>query len=123
MLTENKLTCVAQSKETYELYIKNSRVDRSNFKDEDGLKFYGFVLMAQGRKMQFYSAEEGLIEQWISAMSDYVVFINITNVYNRGALLGEGNFARVHECTMIDDPAEKKYAMKLIKIQKTKTKW
>ena len=72
--------------------------------------------------MQFYSSDEALIEQWIESMSDYVVYLNVASVYDRGEFMGEGSFARVHACTLISDPGRKKYAMKQIRICKAQTK-
>ena len=48
LLLPNRLVRVDENNDTHELIIKNARIDRCNFKDEDGCKFHGFVLMAKG---------------------------------------------------------------------------
>ena len=59
---------------------------------------YGFVLMAKGNKMEFYTMSETETNEWIEALKSFVVLLDLKEEFVIGKLLGKGNSAKVHRC-------------------------
>jgi len=95
------------------LHIKNARLKKTYLKDSK-TKLFGFILMAKGQCIQFYSTDEQIIQTWIEKLKDTVILLDIKDEFLMGVLLGRGNFAKVHACTRKKDPEETKYALKTI---------
>jgi len=56
-----------------------------------------------------------VINEWIEALKDTVIFLDLKDEFLLGPLLGRGNFAKVHSCTRKSDTeGETKYALKTI---------
>ena len=91
--------------------MKNSRLKRHYFKDENGKYMYGLILMAKCRTVDLYvdSIEER--ENWIKAIKKFVVLLDLKEEFHVGRLLGRGNFAKVHLCNRKSD-LNTKYALK-----------
>ena len=78
------------------------------------MKLYGFILMMKGLSLQFFSDKEEVQTQWIEALKSSCILLDLKEEYDIGALLGRGNFAKVHECYKRNDSDKKKYALKTI---------
>ena len=59
---------------------------------------WGFILMAKGAMIQFYTQSEEDVKKWINALKASVVLLDLKDEFKIGKLLGRGNFARVHFC-------------------------
>ena len=81
------------------LSIKNCRLKRNRVKDADGTYLYGFILMAKGKTVEFYSFEQRMQNEWIQALKPSVILLDLKEELNIGRLIGRGNFAKVHVCT------------------------
>lgn len=77
--------------------------------------------MAKGRAEEFYHPNQEYIIEWIDALKDSVILVDLKEDYDIGSLIGRGNFAKVHLCKRKRD--EKTFALKSIEkalIKKTK---
>ena len=70
--------------------------------------------MSKGQSLRFYHNSKEERDEWIIALTDSCVLLDMAEEYNLSTLLGRGNFAKVHLSTKIDDPTNKNYAMKSI---------
>jgi hypothetical protein len=55
-----------------------------------------------------------VIDDWINALKDTVILLDIGDEFEFGPLLGRGNFAKVHSVVRKGDEMETKYALKSI---------
>lgn len=58
---------------------------------------WGFILMSKGNALEFFHSQQELIEQWIEALKDSVILVDLKEDYHIGQLIGKGNFAKVHQ--------------------------
>ena len=82
--------------------IKNCRLKKVKFKNNDaeGLRFYGFILMAKGEMHEFYfKNDEKERDSWVDVLKPSVVLIDLKDDFDIFELLGRGNFAKVHKCS------------------------
>lgn len=93
------------------MHIKNARLKKIHFKDENGNYMWGFKLMAKGNTLGFYTQEEQKSKTWIEALKQSVVLLDLKEAFKISKLLGRGNFARVHLCNRIGDD-DKFFALK-----------
>jgi len=42
---------------------------------------YGFILMAKGNSMEFYHHKKEVIDEWVEAMKDAVVLLDLKEDY------------------------------------------
>lgn len=59
---------------------------------------YGFILMAKGNQIELYHNNKQYVQQWIDALKDSVILIDLKEDYLIGQMIGKGNFAKVHLC-------------------------
>ena len=59
---------------------------------------YGFILMAKGTKLEFYSVNQMETNSWIDALKAFVILLDLKEEFIIGDLLGKGNSAKVHKC-------------------------
>jgi len=64
--------------------------------------------------LQFYHTDKAVRDEWIEALKDTCILLDLKDEFNIGQLLGKGNFARVHSCTRKSDIDGEKYALKTI---------
>ena len=95
------------------LNIKYARLKKTHLKDKDQ-KIFGFILMAKGQSLQFYSTNQEDITQWIEMLKTSCILLDLKDEFMIGSLLGRGNFAKVHSCTRKNDDTDFKYALKTI---------
>lgn len=88
------------------LNIKFARLRKTSLKDEQS-KLFGFILMAKGVRLHFYTYDEGTQIQWLKALRKSCVLLDVKDEYAIGRMLGRGNFAKVHACHAKNDPAQK----------------
>ncbi len=93
------------------MYLKNSRLKRHYFKDEQGKYMYGLILMAKCRTVDLYVDSIDEREAWIKALKNFVVLLDLKEEFHVGRLLGRGNFAKVHLCNRKSD-LKTSYALK-----------
>ena len=86
------------------LPLNNCRLKRVNFKDIENNKMFGFILMARGKTLEFYSVSEDETIEWIEALKAFVVLLDLKEEVSIGKLLGKGNSAKVHKCERISNP-------------------
>ena len=75
---------------------------------------YGFILMAKGKKHEFYSISQTETNSWIEALKAFVILLDLKEEFTISDLLGKGNSAKVHKCVRKNDITNKKYAMKTV---------
>ena len=68
--------------------------------------------MAKNLLIEFYHVIKEEIEVWIEKLSDRVVLIDLKEDFSIHALIGKGNFARVHLCKKKSN--DKTFALKSI---------
>lgn len=100
-------------RERGKLNIKFARLRKTSLRDGD-TKLHGFVLMAKGVRLHFYAEDEEAQGQWLNALRQSCVLLDVKDEYEIGRMLGRGNFARVHACVHKADPEHKEYALKTI---------
>ena len=94
--------------------LKNCRLKRHYFKDENGKYMYGFILMAKCRTVDLYVDTIEEREAWIAALKKFVILLDLKEELKVvRPPIGEGNFARVDLCYRKTDP-KTKYALKTI---------
>ena len=54
--------------------------------------------MAKGNSIELYHHNKQFIQQWIEALKDAVILIDLKEDYLIGQMIGKGNFAKVHLC-------------------------
>ena len=69
--------------------------------------------MAKNTEYLFFADELKNIEQWVAHLTKFVVRIDLQQRFTFGKELGRGNFAKVNECFMKNDPSTL-YALKSI---------
>ena len=57
--------------------ITNCRLKRNNFKDTCENRMYGFILMAKGKRLEFYSVCEAETNEWIEALKGFVIQLDV----------------------------------------------
>ena len=62
--------------------MKNCRLKKANFKDDYETRMYGFMLMAKGKKFEFFSDKEDDIAEWIDALKSDVIMLGMREVFN-----------------------------------------
>ena len=72
---------------------------------------YGFILMAKGNTIEFYSQDEKYSEEWVEALKPSAILLDLKEAFEIKNLLGRGNFARVHLCNRKGDDS-KSFALK-----------
>jgi calcium/calmodulin-dependent protein kinase I/calcium-dependent protein kinase len=72
---------------------------------------YGFILMAKGNMIEFYSQNQETCNEWIEALKLSVVMLDLKDEFQLKQLLGQGNFAKVHLCHRKSDD-KTMYALK-----------
>ena len=75
---------------------------------------YGFILMAKGAMIDFYTDSEEELQLWINELKNYVILLDWKEELKMGPLLGEGHFASVKLCHRMSDLSTS-YALKTIK--------
>ena len=76
---------------------------------------YGFILMAKGKKLEFYSVSQMETNSWIEALKAFVILLDLKEEFAIGDLLGKGNSAKVHKCVRKNgENPDQKYAMKTV---------
>ena len=78
------------------LNVKNCRLKRVNFKDVYGNRMFGFILMARGNLIEFYSMSKDETSEWIEALKGCVIMLDLKEEFNIGKILGKGSSATVH---------------------------
>lgn len=68
--------------------------------------------MAKGNQIEFYHHNKDFVDQWIDKIKDSVVLVDLKDDYLIGALIGKGNFAKVHLCRRKTD--DKTFALKSV---------
>ena len=96
------------------LDLHNCRLKRTNFKDSYDNRMYGFLLMAKGKKHEFYNYSQAEIKDWIQAMKPFTICLNLKEDFRVGPLIGKGKSAKVNRCEHTNE-RNKFYAMKTIK--------
>lgn len=96
----HKLIQFRNSEDTFEratLNIKYAKLSKVRIVDQ-GIKCYGFVIMA--RHKQFFFFVESKLEQyqWMRSLSKSCVLHDIHSDYQIGSILGRGSFAQVYAC-------------------------
>ena len=94
--------------------MKNCRLKRIHFKDDTGKYMWGFLLMAKGSMIEFYTQNEDICNEWVTALKRSVVLLDLKDEFKIGKLLGRGFFAKVHLCNRRNDPTDTQYALKTI---------
>lgn len=61
--------------------------------------------MAKGNSVELYHHSKQFIQQWIEALKDSVILIDLKEDYLIGQMIGKGNFAKVHLCKRKADDA------------------
>ena len=84
-----------------------------SFKDVVGNRMYGFILMAKGKTLEFYSVSETETVEWIEALKGVVILLDLKEEFIIGKLLGKGNSAKVHRCERKGN-REQRYALKTV---------
>ena len=74
---------------------------------------YGFLLMAKGQKLEFYSYSKIETQEWIQALKSVVILLDFKEEITIGNLLGKGITSQVHLCQRRSNPREQ-YAMKTV---------
>jgi tRNA A-37 threonylcarbamoyl transferase component Bud32 len=77
--------------------IKNWRVLKAKFKDNNGEYIYGLNLMGRKDNQDFYSYQEKDIEEWYDHLIPFCVLLDLNNKYERMNKIGKGNFATVYK--------------------------
>ena len=54
--------------------------------------------MARNKVVEFYTHSQSDREEWIDAMKNFVVMLDVKDKYTIGQLFGAGTFAKVHVC-------------------------
>ena len=54
---------------------------------------YGFILMAKGNMIDFYTDSEAELQRWIHELKNFVILLDWKEELKMGKLLGEGHFA------------------------------
>ena len=62
--------------------------------------------------MEFYHHNKKFVDNWIEKLKDSVILVDLKEDYNIGALIGKGNFAKVHLCRRKGD--ERSFALKSV---------
>ena len=76
---------------------------------------YGFILMARGKKLEFYSVSQIETDLWIEALKSFVVLLDLKEEFTILDLLGKGNSAKVHKCVRKNaENPDCKFAMKTV---------
>lgn len=97
------------------LFLKNARLKKIHFKDEQGRYMWGFILMAKYSTIEFYTQSQEKTDDWVEALKKFVVLLDMKDQLNIHNILGRGNFARVHLSTRKEGKDEgSKYALKTI---------
>ena len=94
--------------------IKNCRLKKTHMKDTTKKYMYGFILMAKGAMIDFYTDSEEELQLWINELKNYVILLDWKEELKMGPLLGEGHFASVKLCHRMSDLSTS-YALKTIK--------
>ena len=84
-----------------------------NFKDIDGNHMYGFVIAARNHTHEFYSTSKEETREWVEALKEFVILLDLKDELVIRTLLGKGNSAKVHQCERKDNP-KIKFALKTI---------
>lgn len=59
--------------------------------------------MAKGNQVELYHHNKEFVQQWITALKDSVILIDLKEDYLIDKLIGKGNFAKVHLCKRKSD--------------------
>ena len=62
--------------------------------------------------MEFYHQSKELVEQWIEAIKDSVILVDLKEDYMIAQMIGKGNFAKVHLCKRKAD--DRTFALKSV---------
>lgn len=68
--------------------------------------------MSKGNSLEFYHSSKEVIDEWVEAMKDSVILIDLKEDYHIGSLIGKGNFAKVHMCKRKKD--DQTFALKSV---------
>ena len=93
--------------------MTNCRLKRNNFRDNEGNKMYGFILMRKGQKHEFYSYHQEEANAWILSLKSHAILLDFKDQISIGKILGKGTSAKVHECARRIDPSTF-FAMKTV---------
>ena len=75
------------------LELNNCRLKPNHFKDKYDSRMHGFILMAQGTMVEFYTARQPEQQEWMEAVKPYVVFVDLKHEFTIGKLIGKGSAA------------------------------
>ena len=106
--------------------IKNCRVVKAKFKDNNDEYIFGLNIMGRKDNQDFYSYQESDIDMWYEHMKPICVLLNLNDAYERQNKIGKGNFATVYKYKRKSDGAlfavkslEKKKIMESIRKRDT----
>lgn len=68
--------------------------------------------MSKGNSIEFYHNNQDHIDKWVECLKDSVILIDLKDDYHIAALIGKGNFAKVHMCKRKKD--DKTLALKSV---------
>ena len=59
--------------------------------------------MAKGNQVELYHHTKDFVQQWIAALKDSVILVDLKEDYLINQMIGKGNFAKVHLCKRKSD--------------------
>lgn len=74
---------------------------------------YGFILMAKGNILEFYSSSESDALEWIEALKSFVILLDLKEELKVLQVIGKGNSAKVNLCERRNGP-QNFYALKTV---------
>lgn len=96
--------------------IKNCRIVKAKFKDNNGDYIYGLNIMGRKDSQDFYSYNEQDIEDWYTHLIPMCVLLDLNSKYVRLNKIGKGNFATVYKYERKTD--RKQFAVKSLEKRK-----
>jgi serine/threonine protein kinase len=61
--------------------------------------------MSKGNAIELYHNTQEYIDEWINVLKNQIILVDLKEDYHIGALIGKGNFAKVHICKRKKDDA------------------
>jgi len=68
------------------------------YKDEENTYMWGFILMKNNQKIEFYTPQKELFNEWMQALKGSIVLLDLKVELKVMDLLGKGMYAKVNVC-------------------------